>query len=68
MLSRGDRRVGEAVVDAWRRGARFDAWSEHHKPAIWQSAFAAHGIDPDFYCHRDRDLWEKFPWMHIASG
>ena len=68
VLSRGDRRVGEAVVDAWRRGARFDAWSEHHKPAIWQSAFAAHGIDPDFYCHRDRDLWEKFPWMHIASG
>ena len=68
VLSRGDRRVGEAVVDAWRRGARFDAWSEHHDPAIWQAAFAAHGIDPDFYCHRERDLWEKFPWMHIASG
>ena len=68
VLSRGDRRVGEAVVEAWRRGARFDAWSEHHDPAIWGAAFAAHGIDPDFYCHRERDLWEKFPWMHIASG
>ena len=68
VLSRGDRRVGAAVVEAWRRGARFDAWSEHHDPAIWAAAFAAHGIDPDFYCHRERDLWEKFPWMHIASG
>ena len=68
VLSRGDRRVGEAVVDAWRRGARFDAWSEYHDPAIWDAAFAAHGVDPDFYCHRERDLWERFPWMHIASG
>ena len=68
VLSRGDRRVGEAVVEAWRRGARFDAWSEYHDPAIWDAAFAAHGVDPDFYCHRERDLWERFPWMHIASG
>ena len=68
VLSRGDRRVGEAVVEAWRRGARFDAWSEYHDPAIWEAAFAAHGVDPDFYCHRERDLWERFPWMHIASG
>ena len=29
---------------------------------------AAHGLDPAFYCHRERDLWERFPWMHIASG
>ncbi|MDE2639413.1 MAG: TIGR03960 family B12-binding radical SAM protein [Chloroflexota bacterium] len=68
VLSRGDRRVGEAVVEAWRRGARFDAWSEYHDPAIWDAAFAAHGVDPGFYCHRERDLWERFPWMHIASG
>ncbi|MXY78857.1 MAG: TIGR03960 family B12-binding radical SAM protein [Chloroflexi bacterium] len=68
VLSRGDRRVGEAVVEAWRRGAGFDAWSEYHDPAIWEAAFAAHGVDPDFYCHRERDLWERFPWMHIASG
>ncbi len=68
VLSRGDRRVGEVVVEAWRRGARFDAWSEHHDPAIWEAAFRACGVDPAFYCHRERGLWEKFPWMHVASG
>ena len=29
VLSRGDRRVGRAILEAWRRGARFDAWSDH---------------------------------------
>ena len=68
VLSRGDRRVGEAVVEAWRRGARFDAWSEHYNERAWAQAFRATGVDPDFYCHRERDPWEKFPWMHVASG
>ena len=68
VLSRGDRRVGEAVVEAWRRGARFDAWSEHYNERAWTEAFRTTGIDPNFYCHRERDPWEKFPWMHVASG
>ena len=68
VLSRGDRRVGEVVVEAWRRGAKFDAWSEHVKTRAWREAFEAVGVDPAFYCHRPRDLWERFPWSHIASG
>ena len=67
-LSRGDRRLSAVVETAWRNGARFDAWSEHFNQAAWNSAFAEHQIDPAFYCHRERDLWERFPWMHIASG
>ena len=68
VLSRGDRRVAGVVEEAWRRGARFDAWSEHYDPRAWESAFRACDVDPAFYNHRERDLWEKFPWMHIASG
>ena len=67
-LSRGDRRLAPVIETAWRNGARFDAWSEHFNESIWTAAFAEHGIDPGFYCHRERDLWERFPWMHIASG
>lgn len=67
-LSRGDRRLAAVVETAWRNGARFDAWSEHFQPHAWQAAFAQHQLDPAFYCHRERDLWERFPWTHIASG
>jgi radical SAM family uncharacterized protein len=40
VLSRGDRRVAEVVYTAWRLGAKFDAWSEHHDWSIWERAFA----------------------------
>ncbi|MEE9277592.1 MAG: TIGR03960 family B12-binding radical SAM protein, partial [Dehalococcoidia bacterium] len=68
VLSRGDRRVADVVVEAWRRGAKFDAWSEHYNAAAWSQAFGSAGLDPAFYCQRERGLWERFPWMHIASG
>ena len=68
VLSRGDRRLAPVIETAWRNGARFDAWSEHFREDLWADAMAAHGLDPAFYCHRERDLWERFPWMHIASG
>ena len=68
VLSRGDRRLAPVIETAWRNGARFDAWSEHLRKNIWWDAMAKEGLDPAFYCHRERDLWERFPWMHIASG
>ena len=68
VLSRGDRRIADVVETAWRMGARFDAWSEHHDWSLWQRAFAQHGIDPATYAHRDRDLWEPLPWDHIDGG
>ncbi len=68
VLSRGDRRLAPVIETAWRSGARFDAWSEHFRENLWWDAMAREGLDPAFYCHRERDLWERFPWMHIASG
>jgi radical SAM superfamily enzyme YgiQ (UPF0313 family) len=67
-LSRGDRRLGPVILDAWRRGARFDAWSEVFDVQRWWDAFSAQGLDPAFYAFRDRPLDETFPWDHIRSG
>ena len=64
-LSRGDRRVAEAVGRAWANGAKFDAWGEHFKEATWLEAFAAEGLDPTFFTHRQRTIDEIFPWEHI---
>jgi len=67
-LSRGDRRMAEVIFNAWRNGARFDAWSEHFNLDFWQKAFADASLDPDFYSKRERELDEILPWDHINTG
>ena len=68
VLSRGDRHVAEVIETAWRNGAKFDAWSEHHDWSLWKSAFEEHGVDPSWYAHRTRELWEPLPWDHVDSA
>jgi radical SAM family uncharacterized protein len=65
ILTRGDRRVAPALEEAWRRGARLDAWNEHFNPRIWWDTFADLGIDVPFYSHRERPIDEVLPWDHI---
>ncbi len=64
-FSRGDRRLGRVLLEAWKRGAKFDAWQEHFNYEAWQQAFEACGLDPRFYTHRPRLIDETFPWDHI---
>ncbi len=68
VFARGDRRLGRTLLEAWRNGARFDGWSEHFRQDVWDAAFAATGIDADFYTVRERDHAEKLPWQHISTG
>jgi radical SAM family uncharacterized protein len=65
ILTRGDRRVAAALEEAWRRGARLDAWNEHFNPRLWWETFADLGIDVSFYSHRERPIDEVLPWDHI---
>ena len=66
-LSRGDRRLAQVVYQAWKRGAKFDAWNEHFRYDLWLEAFAAAGLAPEFYTHRERPIDETFPWEHIST-
>ena len=54
ILTRGDRRVAAGLEEAWRRGARLDAWTEHFDPKLWWATFDDLGIDVPFYSQRDR--------------
>ena len=56
------------IEEAYRRGAHFDAWSEYYNAKIWENAFAACGIDPAFYTHRERNVEELLPWDFIDCG
>jgi radical SAM family uncharacterized protein len=66
VLSRGDRRVGEAIELAWRRGARFDAWSDHLRPELWWQALEETGIDVAQIVHQPYAFDARFPWDHIT--
>ena len=67
-LSRGDRRLGQVIYGAWRRGSMLDGWSEGFSWERWASAFAEAGLDPAFYARRERSLDEPLPWGHIDTG
>jgi radical SAM family uncharacterized protein len=68
VLSRGDRRLGRVIYDAWQLGASFDAWDERFNYPTWQDAFNKNGLEPGFYAHRERSLDELLPWAHIDAG
>lgn len=72
LLSRGDRRVGRVILQAWADGARFDGWSEHFSFDRWMSAaetaLAGEPVDVDWYTTREREQNEVLPWDHLDSG
>ncbi len=68
ILARGDRRIGKALLQAFRRGFNLDAWSEHFKFDEWMEIFREVGLDPDFYACRRRAEDEIFPWDHLDIG
>ncbi len=68
IFARGDRRLGRVVLEAWRLGAKFDAWGEHFRKEIWEEAFVRAGLEPEGYLHRERSQDEVLPWDHIQSG
>jgi len=68
LLSRGDRQLSQVIYNAWKNGAKFDAWHECFNYTFWENAFQDSSIDPYFYTTRSRDKNEIFPWDHINTG
>ena len=66
-LSRGDGRLAGVILDAYRRGARFDSWTEEFRPEAWREAFRAAEIDPAAY-RRERDPEDPLPWDMVDAG
>lgn len=68
ILARGDRRLAKAILLAWQKGCKFDAWDEHLKFATWIDSIREVGLDPAFYANRHRTYDEVLPWDHIDCG
>jgi radical SAM-linked protein len=61
LLARGGTELAEVIVDAYQRGARFEAWDEHRREDIWRDVLEHHEIDLGV-AFRERSISEKLPW------
>ena len=68
VMSRGGREAAAWVEKAWRRGARFDAWTEHFNEEAWTGAAEALGIDPARIAQADFPTDYVLPWAHITAA
>ncbi len=66
VFTRGDRRLGQAVEEAFRRGCRFDAWTEHLRFDTWMDVFRDLGFDPERYL-TERATEAEQPWDVVQS-
>lgn len=67
VFARGDSKLADAIEEAWRRGARFDGWTEHFDFGRWSDVFRDLEIDASCYTGA-RDLSEVLPWDIIDTG
>ncbi|WIV10607.1 TIGR03960 family B12-binding radical SAM protein [Proteiniborus sp. MB09-C3] len=68
VLARGDRRLSDVLIKAWKKGCKFDSWGDKFSFEKWLEAFEETGIDPDFYASRERSYDEILPWDFIDVG
>lgn len=68
VLARGDRKLCKVILDAYKKGCIYDAWTEFFKPELWEEALCENQIDISFYTTRERDSDEIFPWDFIDVG
>lgn len=68
VFARGDRRLCDVLIDAFKNGAKFDGWSEFFNYDIWMNAFKNCNVDPEYYTYRERSYDEILPWDFIDIG
>ena len=68
VFARGDRRLAPVILEAYKRGCMYDAWTEFFKPDVWEEVLADFHVDTSFYTTRERTEDEIFPWDFIDIG
>ncbi len=68
VFARGDRRLSQVILEAYRLGCLYDSWTETFDNDKWMKAFENTGVDIGFYNLRQREADEIFPWDFIDIG
>lgn len=64
-FARGDRRLGQVMLNAFEKGCIFDGWGDQFRYEKWVEAFEECGIEMSFYANRRRNYEEILPWSHL---
>jgi radical SAM family uncharacterized protein/radical SAM-linked protein len=67
VLARGDRRLGTALVNAWKNGCLFDGWTDRFNLSRWIESLNRSRVPIAFFTSRTRRLEEPLPWDHMDS-
>jgi len=67
-LSKMGRAGFDVVLEAWRRGCRFDAWTDQFSYETWLEAGRAAGYDLEEVAAESFDLESRLPWDHTSPG
>jgi radical SAM superfamily enzyme YgiQ (UPF0313 family) len=68
MLSRGDASLGEIIYEAWKKGAKLEAWRELFNFSLWEGLFTARGRSVCAYAAREFRASDDLPWDMIDPG
>jgi len=68
VLARGDRRLGEVILLAYKNGCKMDSWGEYFDYDKWVDALHQCGLTAEFYANRGRAYDEVLPWDHLDYG
>ncbi len=66
VFARGDRKLAKVLVEAHKRGCKFDGWNDLFKFELWMDAFKACELVPESYTAA-LDPSGTLPWQHLYS-
>jgi radical SAM superfamily enzyme YgiQ (UPF0313 family) len=67
LFARGDRLIGEVLLEAWRRGAKFDAWTAETNYDAWDEAQRSVPTQ-SHNALEGYAVSDTLPWHHIDCG
>ncbi|MGI5069768.1 TIGR03960 family B12-binding radical SAM protein [Treponema pectinovorum] len=70
LCSRGDKRAGKIIYEAYKKGIRLDAWEENLRKdlPLWEETFAEADYDVKKEILREKDKAEPLPWDDVSLG
>ncbi len=70
LLSRGDFKASKVILNAYKKGARFDAWDEYlqNDANLWKEAFNEADYDVKEWIYHDFTDDESLPWETVSLG
>ena len=68
VLSRTGRRAFDLIENAWKHGARFDAWTDQFDYERWVKAGQEVGMDLERIASEPYELGVRLPWEHTSPG